>query len=131
MLGGTMRDTLESFADISIRRACAFVGLGVAVVMLALSFDMVLALRIGAEIIAFLVLGLALTAWRAPRRNLRHSEVYALLRAAGLPRATLAAAETQALLAEVLRERLLWHAERVGCVACAMWLLAFLLWLVR
>lgn len=126
-----MRETLEAFADVSIRRACAFVGLAVGVVMLALSFDMVLALRIGAEIVALLVLGLALTAWRTPHRDLRHSEVYALLRAAGLPRAQLSAAPTRALLAEVLRARLLWHAERVACVACGLWTLAFLFWLAR
>jgi hypothetical protein len=126
-----MQDMLLNFADISIRRACAFTGLAVMCVMMALSYDLNLSFRIGAQMLAFLVFGLALAGWRAPYRNLRHSEVYAMLRAAGLPRHRLAHAETQAQLGIVLRERLYWHAERVGLAALGLWGLALLHWLVR
>ena len=116
---------LQGYADLSIRRACAFTGLGVLTVMVALSFNAPLALRTGAEILACLVLGLTLFGWRAPRRNLRHSELYALLAASGVPRQRLATAEMQRSLAATLRERSFWHAERVGYVALAFWLAAF------
>jgi hypothetical protein len=121
-----MQDMLLNFADISIRRACAFTGLAVMCVMMALSYDLTLSFRIGAQMLAFLVFGLALAGWRAPYRNLRHSEVYAMLRSAGLPRHRLAQAETQARLGIVLRERLYWHAERVAVAALGLWALALL-----
>lgn len=125
-----MRQMMESYADVSIRRAIGFVSLAVGVVMIALSFEPVLSLRTGAEMSAFLVIGLALAGWRAPHRNLRHSEVYALLRDAGLPRGRLAARETQEAMGEVLRTRLYWHAERVGWAAMALWAAAVLLWVL-
>jgi hypothetical protein len=126
-----MNDTFQSFADVSIRRACAFTGLAVMCVMLALSHDLTLSLRIGAEMLAFLVFGLALAGWRAPHRNLRHSEVYAMLRASGVPASRLKQAQTRAQLSAILRERLYWHAERVGFAALGLWGLSLLHWAVR
>ncbi|WP_156910012.1 hypothetical protein [Rubritepida flocculans] len=126
-----MDETLRTFADVSIRRACAFTGLAVMTVMLALSYDLTLSFRIGAQMIAFLVFGLVLAGWRAPHRNLRHSEVYAMLRSAGVPRGRLARAEMQARLGAILRDRLFWHAERVALLALGLWALALLSWLVH
>lgn len=126
-----MHETLQTFADVSIRRACAFTGLAVMCVMLALSYDLTLSFRIGAEMLAFLVFGLALAGWRAPYRNLRHSEVYAMLRASGMPSGRLKQAQTQAQLATILRERLYWHADRVAVVALSLWGLSLLSWAVR
>lgn len=124
-------DRLDAFADISIRRACAFVGLGAATVMLSLSFDPVLALRTGADIAALLAVGLAFSAWRTPRRNMRHTEVYAMLRGAGVPPNWLSAEVNRTQIATVLRARLAWHAERVAVTAVALWAIALLLWLLR
>ncbi|UPY37265.1 hypothetical protein [Sediminicoccus sp. KRV36] len=124
-------DRLDAFADISIRRACAFVGLGAATVMIALSFDPVLAFRTGAEITALLAVGLAISAWRTPRRNIRHSEVYAMLRGAGVPPNWLSAEVNRTQIAAVLRARLAWHAERVAVTAIALWCLALVFWLLR
>jgi len=123
-------ERLDGFADISIRRACAFVGLGMVTVMISLSFDPMLAFRTGAYIAAMLSLGLVFAAWRAPRRDISHSEVYALLRSAGLPRKQLSQAVTRTRIAAVLRARLFWHAERVGAVALALWGVAGLFWLL-
>ncbi|WP_207537995.1 hypothetical protein [Sabulicella rubraurantiaca] len=125
-----MQPVFEAYADLSIRRACAFVALATATLMVALSFDAVLACRAGAQAMSVLVIGLAMAAWRTPNRDLRHSEVYALLIDSGLPRGRLATAEMQAMLAEALRDRLLWHAERVSMVALGLWGLALLLWLL-
>lgn len=121
---------VETCADLSIRRACGFAGLAVATVMMGLSYDMPLALRIGAQLLALLTLGLVIAALRAPHRNLRHSEVYALLKHAGLPRGRLAAPDTQRQIASVLRARLYWHAERVAAAALGLWAVAALLTLL-
>ena len=124
-------DRLDAYADISIRRACAFVGLGAVTVMLSLSFDLVLAFRTGAEIAAVLAAGLAFAAWRAPRRNIRHTEVYAMLRGAGVPANWLSAEVNRAQIVSVLRARLAWHAERVAVTAVMLWALALFFWLAR
>ncbi|MBY0336290.1 MAG: hypothetical protein K2X11_06730 [Acetobacteraceae bacterium] len=125
-----MRSLLETYADLSIRRACGFVGLAIITVMVALSFEMSLSLRVGAEMSAFLCIGLALAGWRAPYRNLRHSEIYALLKDAGLPRGRLSTAEMQEEMGQVLRERLYWHADWVGVAALVLWTAAALAWMV-
>jgi hypothetical protein len=122
---------VETYADLSIRRACGFAGLAVTTVMMGLSYDMPLSFNIGAQMLALLMFGLVFAALRAPHRNLRHSEVYALLKDSGLPRARLAARETQREIAGVLRERLYWHAERVGGAALGLWTLSLLLTLFR
>jgi hypothetical protein len=124
-----MDPQLQVFADLSIRRACAFTGLATMTVMIALSYDASLALRTGAEFLAMLVMGLTLSGYRAPRRNLRHSEIYVMLREAGVHRQRLASAEMQVRMADILRERAFWHAERVGYIALALWFAALLSWL--
>lgn len=122
-------DRLDAFADLSIRRACAFVALAAVTVMLSLSFDLMLAFRTGAEMSALLALGLAFSAWRAPRRAIHHTEVYAMLRSAGLPRERLTQPDTRARIAQVLQQRLVWHAERVAATAVALYLLALFFWM--
>ena len=122
---------IDSAADLSIRRACGFAGLGIGCVMLALSYDPGLSFRMGAQLVALLCLGLGIAAWRAPRRDLRHSELWALLRQdADSPVRTLPRDAAQAVLATVLRRRLLWHAERVGLAAIGLWMIAALFWLI-
>lgn len=125
-----MRVLLEAFADHAIRRACVGAGAVALSVMAALAFDPVLALRTGAEIAAFLVLGLALAAWRAPARSVRAAGLDSALREAGLPRRRLASALARDALPVVLRERLLWHAERVAVAAVALWGAALAAWMV-
>lgn len=123
-------DAVRDLADLSIRKACGFAGLGIGVVMLALSYNLPLALRSGAVLAALLCLGLLLAAWRAPRQNMRYSELWYLLPgtdaafARRLPRP-----EAQALLAGILRARLVWHAERIGAIAVGLYLLGALSWL--
>ena len=75
--------------------------------MAALAHEPVLALRLGAEVAAFLTLGLVLAARQATRR-------------------VTARAPTR-----LLRARLLWHAERVALAALALWTAALAVWLVQ
>ncbi len=120
-------DAVRIMADLSIRRACGFGAIGIACVMLALSYDLALSFRTGAELIALFCLGLGFAAWRAPRRNLRHSELWSLLdQGDGAFVRHLPRGEAQSLLAGVLRSRLLWHAERLGVASIALWAIALL-----
>ncbi|NKC29526.1 hypothetical protein [Falsiroseomonas selenitidurans] len=125
-------DMMRTLADHSIRRALSFAGLGVVTLMLALSYDLPLALRTGGNLLALVCLGLLFAAWRAPRRNLRRSELWSLLLEHAAPLArSLPAAEAQRLMSSTLRQRLVWHADSVGRVALALWVVAMLLALVN
>jgi hypothetical protein len=116
---------LAALADFSIRRACGFAGLGIATVMLAMSFDAAAALRTGAGLTALVALALLASAWRAPRRNVRRTELWMLAEGHAAFVRQLPPDRAQALLAEVLRARLLWHAERIGMVAMGLYAAAF------
>jgi len=129
---GADMDVIDAVVDHCIRRGLGFAGLAVVMVMLSLSFDLPLALRIGADMLAVTAGVLLWGAWRAPRRDHRRSEAWAELAAyspdfaARLPRP-----EAQRVLAEALRRRLVWHAERVGMVAMSFWLSGFAIALSR
>jgi hypothetical protein len=118
-------DPLEIVIDRCIRRGLGFVGLGVGMVMLALSFDLPLALRSGASLAAMAAVSMLLGAWHAPRRDMRHSEAWMTLNdvvpefVRRRPKQ-----EVQQLLRETMRRRLVWHAERVGLLAIGLWVLA-------
>jgi Ca2+/Na+ antiporter len=104
--------------DESIRRACGFAGLGTGVMMLAFSFDLGMAFRAGGVLLALLCFALLVAAWRVRRDSVRRTEAWTLL-VAELPAARQPEhlPETLLLLSHILRERLIWHAERVAVVA--------------
>ncbi|MBR0683427.1 hypothetical protein GXW74_23275 [Roseomonas eburnea] len=119
-------EILRTFADISIRRACGFAALGIGTVMLALSYDLALALRSGAVLTSLTFGVIWLCAWRAPHWDVRRTELWSMVVAEGLhlPSSGTHAARLEARAARVLRERLSWHAERVALAALAMWICA-------
>jgi len=116
-------DHIRTLADLSIRRACGFVGLGIGTVMLALSYDIELAFRSGAVLMSLVCAVVCVVAWRCPRRDVRATELWSMLMADSPPPAR--GPEAQRLLAlagRILRERLIWHAERIALAAMALWL---------
>lgn len=125
-------DVIEIIADRCIRRGLAFAALAIGVVMVSLSFDMKLSLRTGADLSACVAVIMLVAAWRAHHRDMRRSETWAELRALRpdltrhLPRH-----EAQHRLAQTVRRRLLWHAERVGLVALVLWVLTLAMSLAR
>ncbi|MGG5811088.1 hypothetical protein [Falsiroseomonas sp. CW058] len=125
-------DVIDAVVDHCIRRGLGFAGLAIGTVMLALSFDLVLALRVGADMLGLTAVVLLVAAWRAPHRDHRRSEAWAELSsfrpdfAGRLPRP-----EAQRLLSEAMRRRLVWHAERIGAVAVTFWAIALVAGLLR
>jgi hypothetical protein len=125
-------DPMEMVTDRCIRRGLGFAGLGIGMVMLSLSFDLPLALRAGADLIAVTAVVMLIIAWYSPRRDMRHSEAWAVLNdlrpeiVRGPPKQ-----EVQRRLQEVQRRRLLWHAERLGVLAVGMWALTVLVAVAR
>lgn len=104
--------------DESIRRACGFAGLGTGVMMLAFSFDLAMSFRAGGVLLALLCFTLLVAAWRVRGDSIRRTEAWTLL-VTQLPAAKRPEhlPETLRLLSSILRERLIWHAERVAVVA--------------
>jgi hypothetical protein len=120
-------DRILAVADQTIRRACGFAGLAVVLTMLALSFDRLLAFRVGALMTSCVALVLAWQAWRAPATDVRRTELWSVVgRGLDLPRD-----RVQALLSGVLRDRYLWHATVAAAVAVGFWAIAGLLALRR
>lgn len=111
--------------DLSIRRACGFFSLAIATVMIALSFDLPLALRSGAAMTGFLCCVLLVLAWRASARDVRRTEFWCIF-AARNPEivAQMDAARLHAAARSIWQQRLMWHAERIGLVAILLWLVA-------
>lgn len=120
-------EQIITVADQTIRRACGFAAFAVGATMLALSFDLVLALRVGAVMTTAICVTLFIQSCRAPEADVRRTELYSVVgRTLMLPKD-----RTQRLLGEVLAERYLWHADAAAVAAIALWAGAVLLWVIR
>lgn len=120
-------ERIIAIADQTIRRACGFAGFAVGATMVALSFDLVLALRVGAVMTTAVCIALFVQSIRAPQNDVRRTELYSVVgRSLSLPRE-----RTQRLLGQVLAERYLWHADRAAVAAVLLWSAALALWLLR
>ena len=115
-------DVLVRLADRAIRRLCTPPGLGLVLVMLAFAHTPPIALRFAGHVAGLTGLALLIAAWRAPRRDLRHSPLWRRLGAEAEALARLVSGEAvQAQLARTLQAQLLWHAERLGALALTLW----------
>ena len=72
-------DRIRYFAELSVQRALGFTGVGVATLLLGLSFDPPLALRCTAVILGITSAVLTAKSLNALRRNYRRTEVWILL----------------------------------------------------
>lgn len=115
-------EILQALADLSIRRACGFAALGVATVMLGLSYDLVLSFRSGAILTSIVCGVLWLRALISPWRDIRDTEMWMMLahERKHLTRGP-DSRRVAAAAGVVLHERLVWHAERVALAAFALW----------
>lgn len=116
---------IQSLALLSVARACAYVGLGIMTIMVALSYDPMLCIRSGAILVSMLTVVLRWRALRADRIDYRHSEVWAMLDAADMPPADHAAR----LIRNAYRAALLRFADYSLYMAAALWAIAFVIWL--
>lgn len=109
-------DRIEYLAHLSVWRGCAFAWLGIATVMFGLSFDAVLCLRSGAILTGLMAAALALSASRAPHRNHKATEVWAMLHnGADLPEGY-----PGSVVNEVLRRVYVRSAQGTGWIAAVM-----------
>jgi len=116
---------IQHLAMISVARACAYVGLGIMTIMVALSYDPILCVKSGAILTSMLVVVLRYRAMRADRIDYRHSEVWAMLDASEMPPADHAAR----LVRNAYRDALLRFGDYSLVMAASLWAVAFVLWL--
>lgn len=115
-------ERIEFFAEMAVRRALSFAGLGIATTMLGFMFDPVLSLKAGAILVGLVAVVLAYKGYHAPSRPYRRTELWLLLdHRHGLPED-----RAQAVIGGLLR-RIYWrYAERAGYMAGGLWVLSLL-----
>ncbi len=103
-------EAIENAAFILIGRACGFASLAVLYVMLGLSSEPFMAVRVGGALGTTLAFILAIFAARAPARPYKYTEVWSVLAKEKRPPAPVA----QRIIGQALRDSYLWFAERVA-----------------
>lgn len=116
-------ERIRYLAELSVRRAVGFVGLGVGVTMLSLSYDAVLALKTASALLAITTVVLTWRAWLAPTRDIRDTEVWILMDQSRRP----ADPALQQLVGGILRETYLRYARMTMFAVLAFWGLSLLL----
>lgn len=111
-------EQIRSLAYVSVRRACAFAGLGILTFMMGLSFDPALAARCGAMFTSVLTLFLVYRGSHALRFPYRHTEVWIML---DKPKA-MPAEVAQKVIGTALQESYLAHAELAAGIAVFLWI---------
>lgn len=108
---------IEARAEESVQRGCAFAVLGIACLMMGLSYDPLLAAETGAILTSLLAVVLILKARMAPRRSHKQTELWALLDERHRPPEP----QAQRILMRVLKDAYLRYARAAGVGASAFW----------
>jgi hypothetical protein len=114
-----MLQTIEEQAEICVARGCGFAALGIATLMVGLSWDMVLASKIGGLLTLAACMILLLKAHRAPHRPVRRTELWMTLEPDVRPNVAIA----QRVVGAVLREcylRFALHAAALGAATLTL-----------
>jgi hypothetical protein len=112
-------DKIEHFVEVSIARGCGYVGLAVLTFMVGLSWDMVLATKVGGLLVLLASMILVVKAERSAVRPYRHTELWLMLDRRDRPRKVVA----QRVIGAVLRGcylRFALHSAFLAAVLLAM-----------
>ena len=106
-------DQIEKLVELSVLRALGFVTLGIGLLMLGLSYNILFALEIGGLLTLVVAGALFLFGWAAPFRDLRRTDVWIAVKPEleHLPRG-----RAQQLLGNMLQEIYMRYAKRAGCL---------------
>lgn len=110
-----MSDPIRSAAVVSVARACGFGGLAIITSMLGLSFNPVLALKLGGYCWLLATMILILNAFQASKTPYARTEVWLMLPVSVRPPAVVA----QRVVAAARREVCLRFAYWIACVSAA------------
>lgn len=113
-------DRIRELAWLSVSRACAFALMAIFTVMVALSFDPVMAAESGAILFLITAVALWMLARLAPTRNPRGTEVWYMLDPHEQPAAVAAQRVIGTILAEIYRR----FAQWALAAGVAVWLVS-------
>jgi hypothetical protein len=125
--GGKTVNEIEQAAQLSVGRACGFAGFGIALTVLGLSFDPVIAAKIGAVLSLGLTLTLLINASRAHHTPHETTEVWLLIDQKSSPPAQ----HARRIINEARRFAMLWFARWSAASSALFASIAILLALVR
>jgi hypothetical protein len=91
--------TIEELGEVSVARSCGLAGLAIATLMVGLSWDMVLAAKVGGLLVLFVCMVLLGKAHRARRRRVERTELWLMLDRSERP----GALHAQRIVGSVLR----------------------------
>lgn len=122
-------ERIAFYAEISVRRGCGFAALAIGATMMGLSGDLLLALKSGAVLATLMDAVLMLLAAHALRRDLRGTELWALLDR----RHGLAMSDERAIgiVRRVLHDTLLRYSRWTFLSAGLLWALVVMVWAKR
>ncbi|HUF45696.1 MAG TPA: hypothetical protein VMN43_10160 [Aestuariivirgaceae bacterium] len=118
---------IEQAAQLSVGRACGFAGFGISLTVLALSFDPLLAVKIGAVLSLGLTLTLLILASRARHTPHQSTEVWLLIDETARPPAP----HARRIINQARRYAMLWFARWTAASSALFASSAILLALVR
>lgn len=113
-------DRIRELAWLSVSRACGFATLAIFTVMIALSFDPVMAAKSGAILFLIAAVALWMLARLAPTRNPRRTEVWYMLDPQEQPAAVAAQRVIGTIMAEIYRR----FAQWALAAGIALWLVS-------
>ncbi len=120
-------DRIRYYAEISVQRALGFTGVGVATLLLGLSFDPQLALQVAAVILGITGAVLIAKSLNALHRNYRRTEVWMLLgRTIEFPEH-----RAQQIIGTILKDTYSRYARLILAAAVTTWFLSMLYGLAR
>jgi hypothetical protein len=115
-------EKIRQIAVLSVRRACGFGALAIAMVMWGLIYDPVLAFQSGAILTAIVAVVLYCKGIAAPRQDHRRTELWILLDKDSRPPQAYARRIVNSVLTEVYNE----HAKWAGGIAALFFLVSLL-----
>jgi hypothetical protein len=116
-------DQLRRLAFLSIGRACGFAGFAILCVMIGLSYDPLMATRVGGIFTTMMTILLLIRARLALTQNIRRTEMWLMLEDGDRP----AREYAQWVGSTVLRDAYLWFAQYAAGVSIVLWTLALIL----
>jgi len=122
-----MIQTIEELGEVSVARGCGLAALAIATFMVGLSWDMVLAAKVGGLLVLFVCMILLGKAQRALRRPVEKTELWLMLDRNQRP----GAASAQRIIGSVLRACYLRFALHAACLSISLLALSLSLQLHR
>lgn len=119
-------ERIAYFADLSVKRACAFAVFAIGMTMMGLMFDFFLAVRAGAFLFTIMLAILVLFSERRYPKGFRDTELWALLD--GKHELPYPEDRARQILAGIMRDTYVRYAKITAAITASLWLIVAISW---